>query len=166
MFRTLTNDTWPHGNLVLLGDAAHTPHYSIGAGTTLALEDAIALAAALREHPELPRAHAPGARYERERKAALLPAQSLARYSAQWYENLPRYMHLPPERSRCSASATRPCCPMSRPSCTTASTGRPASWSRCAGSSAGWGRRSHGPCTHGRWPPGTSRRNHGCRRRS
>ncbi|MFH9589994.1 FAD-dependent monooxygenase [Streptomyces luteogriseus] len=94
-FRTLTNDTWHHGNLVLLGDAAHTTHYSIGAGTTLALEDAIALADALREHPELPQALA---RYERERKAALLPVQSAARYSAQWYENLPRYMHLPPER--------------------------------------------------------------------
>ncbi|MFF6918159.1 FAD-dependent monooxygenase [Streptomyces sp. NPDC012466] len=94
-FRTLTNDTWRHGNLVLLGDAAHTTHYSIGAGTTLALEDAIALATALREHSDLPQALA---RYERERKAALLPVQSAARYSAQWYENLPRYMDLPPER--------------------------------------------------------------------
>ncbi|GGV78802.1 hypothetical protein GCM10010228_47720 [Streptomyces massasporeus] len=94
-FRTLTNDTWHHGTVVLLGDAAHTTHYSIGAGTTLALADAMALAAALRQHPELPQ---PLARYERERKAALLPVQSAARYSAQWYENLPRYMHLPPER--------------------------------------------------------------------
>ncbi|MFH9011917.1 FAD-dependent monooxygenase [Streptomyces sp. NPDC017943] len=94
-FRTLTNRTWHHGNLVLLGDAAHTTHYSIGAGTTLALEDAIALATALREHTALPRALA---RYEAERKAALLPVQSAARYSAQWYENLPRYIHLPPER--------------------------------------------------------------------
>jgi 2-polyprenyl-6-methoxyphenol hydroxylase-like FAD-dependent oxidoreductase len=94
-FRTLTNRTWYRDNLVLLGDAAHTTHYSIGAGTTLALEDAIALAAALREHAALPQALA---HYERERKAALLPAQSAARYSAQWYENLARYMHLPPER--------------------------------------------------------------------
>ncbi|MEU0589629.1 FAD-dependent monooxygenase [Streptomyces sp. NPDC006132] len=94
-FRTLTNRTWHHGNLVLLGDAAHTTHYSIGAGTTLALEDAIALAAALREPAALPQALA---RYERERKTALVPLQSAARYSAQWYENLPRYIHLPPER--------------------------------------------------------------------
>ncbi|MFJ4787456.1 FAD-dependent monooxygenase [Streptomyces sp. NPDC088794] len=94
-FRTLTNRTWHRDNLVLVGDAAHTTHYSIGAGTTLALEDAIALADALREHPELPDALA---HYERERKAALLSIQSAARYSAQWYENLPRYMHLPPER--------------------------------------------------------------------
>ncbi|MFE0810440.1 FAD-dependent monooxygenase [Streptomyces sp. NPDC058848] len=93
-FRTLTNRTWIRGNLVLLGDAAHTTHYSIGAGTTLALEDAMALARALREPVPLPDALA---RYERERKAALLPAQSAARYSARWYENLPRYIGLPPQ---------------------------------------------------------------------
>ncbi|MFE2844382.1 FAD-dependent monooxygenase [Streptomyces scopuliridis] len=110
-FRTLTNRTWHHGNLVLLGDAAHTTHYSIGAGTTLALEDAIALAGALREHGEHgghdghsghDRQHGHlGLRpalvqYERERRSALLPVQSAARYSAQWYENLPRYIHLAP----------------------------------------------------------------------
>ncbi|MEU4144160.1 FAD-dependent monooxygenase [Streptomyces parvulus] len=93
-FRTLTNRTWSRGNLVLLGDAAHTTHYSIGAGTTLALEDAMCLAAALREHARLPDALA---QYERERRAALLPVQSAARHSAQWYENLPRYIRLPPE---------------------------------------------------------------------
>ncbi len=94
-FRTLTNRTWSRGNLVLLGDAAHTTHYSIGAGTTLALEDAMTLAGALRERPTVPDALA---HYERERKAALLPVQSAARHSAQWYENLPRYLHLPPEQ--------------------------------------------------------------------
>ncbi|MFF1544937.1 FAD-dependent monooxygenase [Streptomyces sp. NPDC058291] len=94
-FRTLTNRTWRHDRLVLLGDAAHTTHYSIGAGTTLALEDAIALAEALRQGPDLPGALA---RYERVRQAALLPPQSAARHSAQWYENLTRYIHLPPEQ--------------------------------------------------------------------
>ncbi|MEU0061647.1 FAD-dependent monooxygenase [Streptomyces sp. NPDC006334] len=94
-FRTLTNRTWHRGNLVLLGDAAHTTHYSIGAGTTLALEDAFALAAALRECPDLPQALA---RYERVRRSELLSPQSAARYSAQWYENLDRYIGLPPER--------------------------------------------------------------------
>ncbi|TQJ46910.1 FAD-dependent monooxygenase [Streptomyces sp. SLBN-115] len=94
-FRTLTNRSWYRGNLVLLGDAAHTTHYSIGAGTTLALEDAIALAGALRESADLPTALA---RYEQERKSALLSLQSAARYSAQWYENLTRYIHLPPEQ--------------------------------------------------------------------
>lgn len=94
-FRTLTNRTWHHGNLVLLGDAAHTTHYSIGAGTTLALEDAMCLARALHEHTALPEALAA---YERRRTADLLSVQSAARYSAQWYENLPRYIHLPPHR--------------------------------------------------------------------
>ncbi|WP_030339487.1 FAD-dependent monooxygenase [Streptomyces sp. NRRL S-1022] len=94
-FRTLTNRTWHHGNLVLVGDAAHTTHYSIGAGTTLALEDAMCLAGALREHAGLPEALAA---YERRRQAELLSVQSAARYSAQWYENLPRYIHLPPHR--------------------------------------------------------------------
>ncbi|MET7476095.1 FAD-dependent monooxygenase [Streptomyces sp. NPDC005648] len=94
-FRTLTNRTWSRDNLVLVGDAAHTTHYSIGAGTTLALEDAICLAGALREQPDLTQALA---RYEQRRKAELLSIQSAARYSAQWYENLPRYIHLPPEQ--------------------------------------------------------------------
>ncbi|MFF8404511.1 FAD-dependent monooxygenase [Streptomyces sp. NPDC015684] len=94
-FRTLTNRAWHHGNLVLLGDAAHTTHYSIGAGTTLALEDAMCLAGALREHGRLPEALTA---YEGRRRAELLSAQSAARYSARWYENLPRYIHLPPHR--------------------------------------------------------------------
>ncbi|MFI7413279.1 FAD-dependent monooxygenase [Streptomyces sp. NPDC049627] len=94
-FRTLTNRTWHRGNLVLLGDAAHTTHYSVGAGTTLALEDAIALARSLHEHPALPQALA---RYERERQQALLPLQSAAHYSARWYESLPRYLRLPPHQ--------------------------------------------------------------------
>jgi len=94
-FRTLTNQTWHHDSFVLLGDAAHTTHYSVGAGTTLALEDAIALAEALHEHAALPQALA---HYERERRQALLSIQSAARYSARWYENLPRYIRLPPDQ--------------------------------------------------------------------
>ncbi|KPI13452.1 monooxygenase FAD-binding protein [Actinobacteria bacterium OK074] len=97
-FRTLTNRTWHRDGTVLIGDAAHTTHYSIGAGTTLALEDAIALAAALREHPGPQERPAALAGYERARRAELLQQQSAARYSARWYENLPRYMHLPPEQ--------------------------------------------------------------------
>ncbi|MEW2133121.1 FAD-dependent monooxygenase [Streptomyces sp. NPDC005435] len=94
-FRTLTNRTWHHGDLVLLGDAAHTTHYSIGAGTTLALEDAMCLAAALRDHATLSSALTA---YETRRRTGLLSAQSAARYSARWYENLPRYIGLPPHR--------------------------------------------------------------------
>ncbi|NGO43736.1 FAD-binding monooxygenase [Streptomyces sp. YC419] len=98
-FPTLTNRTWSRGNLVLLGDAAHTTHYSIGAGTTLALQDAIALAAALRGAEQgVPQLAPALAAYEKERKSALLSVQSAARLSAQWYENLPRYIHLPPHR--------------------------------------------------------------------
>jgi 2-polyprenyl-6-methoxyphenol hydroxylase-like FAD-dependent oxidoreductase len=92
-FRTMTNRRWYHDNLVLLGDAAHTTHYSIGAGTKLALEDAIGLAGALHQHSELPSALAA---YEAERTFALVSAQSAARYSAQWYESIPRYVQLKP----------------------------------------------------------------------
>lgn len=94
-FRTLTNSSWHHGNVVLLGDAAHTTHYSIGAGTTLALEDAMCLATALRAHDTVPEALTA---YESRRRSELLSVQSAARYSAQWYENLPRYIDLPPHR--------------------------------------------------------------------
>jgi 2-polyprenyl-6-methoxyphenol hydroxylase-like FAD-dependent oxidoreductase len=94
-FPTVTNERWSHGNTVLIGDAAHTTHYSIGAGTTLAMQDAIALAAALGEDRPL----GPSlAAYERVRRHELLPLQSAARYSAAWYENLPRYIGLAPER--------------------------------------------------------------------
>ncbi|GAA3487040.1 FAD-dependent monooxygenase [Streptomyces cremeus] len=94
-FRTLTNERWHRGNLVLLGDAAHTTHYSIGAGTTLAIEDAVELAAAVLREPTT---EAALRGYEQRRKSALLAAQSAARLSAQWYENLPRYLRLPPSQ--------------------------------------------------------------------
>ncbi|WP_030750394.1 FAD-dependent monooxygenase [Streptomyces griseus] len=98
-FRTLTTRTWHHGRTVLLGDAAHTTHYSIGAGTTLALEDALALAEALRGRRGDPAAlDSALASYGKRRRAELVSAQSAARLSAQWYENLPRYMDLPPEQ--------------------------------------------------------------------
>ncbi|WP_084960357.1 FAD-dependent monooxygenase [Thermoactinospora rubra] len=94
-FRTLTNRRWSRGNLVLVGDAAHTTHFSIGAGTALALADTAVLVAALHESTTLETALA---RYERARKSALRPAQRAARYSARFYENLPRYLSLPPEQ--------------------------------------------------------------------
>ncbi|QEV19293.1 FAD-dependent monooxygenase [Streptomyces alboniger] len=96
-FPTVTNEAWSHGNLVLIGDAAHTTHYSIGAGTSLALRDAACLARMLGPAGpgRLPDALAA---YERERKQALLSVQSAARHSAQWYENLPRYIGLEPRQ--------------------------------------------------------------------
>jgi 2-polyprenyl-6-methoxyphenol hydroxylase-like FAD-dependent oxidoreductase len=94
-FRTLTNETWHHDNTVLMGDAAHTTHFTIGSGTKLALEDAITLADKLGEGAELqPALEA----YGNERQAALVPAQSDARFSAQWFENVPRYVDLDAER--------------------------------------------------------------------
>ncbi|MEV7009188.1 FAD-dependent monooxygenase [Streptosporangium sp. NPDC051022] len=94
-FRTLTNRTWYRDNLVLIGDAAHTTHYSIGTGTALALGDAAFLADALRGDVQLQPALA---RYERERKSLILSFQRSARNSARWYENLPRYIDLPPRQ--------------------------------------------------------------------
>ncbi|MFK4040739.1 FAD-dependent monooxygenase [Nonomuraea wenchangensis] len=94
-FRTLTNRSWHRGNLVLLGDAAHTTHYSIGAGTALALGDAAFLAEALHGDPD-PRAAL--ALYSRKRSLSIRPTQRSARNSARWYENLPRYAALPPHQ--------------------------------------------------------------------
>lgn len=88
-FQTLTNETWHHEQIVLMGDAAHTTHFTIGSGTRLAMEDAIGLAAKLHQHAEI--AVALDA-YETERKAALLLPQRAARNSARWFENIPRYI--------------------------------------------------------------------------
>jgi anthraniloyl-CoA monooxygenase len=90
-FRTVTNDRWHQGNVVLLGDAAHTTHFTIGSGTKLAIEDAIGLAAALGAHRELATALAA---YEHRRKTALVLLQQEARNSARWFETLPRYVAL------------------------------------------------------------------------
>ncbi|MBF8186164.1 FAD-dependent monooxygenase [Nonomuraea sp. K274] len=92
-FPTLTNQRWYRGNLVLLGDAAHTTHYSIGAGTVLALGDAAALVEALRGGTGLESALAC---YERQRKAPIRSSQKAALRSAEWFEHLPRYINLPP----------------------------------------------------------------------
>jgi 2-polyprenyl-6-methoxyphenol hydroxylase-like FAD-dependent oxidoreductase len=93
-FRTLTNAVWHVDDTVLMGDAAHTTHFTIGSGTKLALEDAITLAAKLHQgelHPALEA-------YERERRLALRPTQTDARFSAQWFEDVPRYADLQPDR--------------------------------------------------------------------
>ncbi|GAA1350545.1 FAD-dependent monooxygenase [Streptomyces beijiangensis] len=97
-FTTVANTSWSHGNLVLIGDAAHTTHYSTGAGTTLALRDAMSLARELRNAPDPAAVPSALAAYAQERQRALLPAQSAARLSAQWYENLARYLDLDPHQ--------------------------------------------------------------------
>ena len=94
-FRTVTNKHWYQGKTVLAGDAAHTTHFTIGSGTKLAIEDAIALAGNLQHHGDLKLALES---YERERQAALVQRQSDARFSAQWFENISRYTDLGPHQ--------------------------------------------------------------------
>ena len=94
-FRTVTNERWSHGNVVLLGDAAHTAHFSIGSGTKLAVEDALALAACLAEQPSLDKALTA---YEEERKPVVASTQRAARASLEWFENLGLYLHQPPRQ--------------------------------------------------------------------
>ncbi|KJK39582.1 salicylyl-CoA 5-hydroxylase [Streptomyces variegatus] len=94
-FRTVVNDRWSHGNLVLLGDAAHTAHFSIGSGTKLAVEDALALAACLEERGTLPEALAA---YEAERRPVVASTQRAARASLEWFENLDLYLDQPPRQ--------------------------------------------------------------------
>ncbi len=91
-FRTVTCRRWWHGNRVMLGDAAHTAHYSIGSGTKLAMEDAIALCSALNTEPD--RDHAL-ARYQTQRKPQVSRMQALAQRSQGWWDTFPSRMHLP-----------------------------------------------------------------------
>ncbi|SNR75095.1 anthraniloyl-CoA monooxygenase [Haloechinothrix alba] len=88
-FRTRRARSWHHGNVVLLGDAAHTAHFSVGSGTKMAMEDAVALAAALRRTPD----DVAGAlqRYERDRMPGVAKIQDSARPSLSWWERFGRY---------------------------------------------------------------------------
>ncbi|MFF7971129.1 bifunctional salicylyl-CoA 5-hydroxylase/oxidoreductase [Streptomyces sp. NPDC007905] len=94
-FRTVVNERWSHGNVVLLGDAAHTAHFSIGSGTKLAVEDALALAACLEEQPDVCTALVA---YEEERRPVVASTQRAARASLEWFENLPRHLDQPPRQ--------------------------------------------------------------------
>jgi anthraniloyl-CoA monooxygenase len=84
---------WYHGNLVLLGDAAHTAHFSVGSGTKLALEDAIGLADALHGGHDLASALEA---YQETRRIEVVKLQSAARNSTEWFEAVPRYVHFEP----------------------------------------------------------------------
>lgn len=92
-FLLIANDRWFHQHVVLLGDALHTVHFSTGAGTRLALEDAIALARAFEEHRLVPAALAA---YEATRRRAVTDTQTFARESLAWFEGLDRAMTLSP----------------------------------------------------------------------
>ena len=98
-------DTWVHEPtlpsgrrvpVVLMGDAAHTAHFSIGSGTKLALEDAIELnRSLLAHHDDLPAALR---HYQEVRSVEVLKIQNAARNSTEWFENVERYAHFEPEQ--------------------------------------------------------------------
>jgi anthraniloyl-CoA monooxygenase len=92
-FPTVTCARWSHENVVLLGDAAHTAHFSIGSGTKLALEDAIELHRAFEAEPEVPRALAA---YEAARRPTVASTQRAAQVSLEWFEVMERYRDLAP----------------------------------------------------------------------
>lgn len=92
-FPTLKTRHWRHKNIVLLGDSAHTAHFSIGSGTKLAMEDAIALAGALERYPDLASALD---EYELERKPVVEVFQKAAQESQTYFETLKRYLNLAP----------------------------------------------------------------------
>ncbi|MFF0434576.1 bifunctional salicylyl-CoA 5-hydroxylase/oxidoreductase [Streptomyces sp. NPDC004327] len=95
-FRTVVNARWSHGNTVLLGDAAHTAHFSIGSGTKLAVEDAVALAAHVDARPgRLPEALAA---YEAERRPVVESTQRAAAASLRWFEEIADQLDRPPRQ--------------------------------------------------------------------
>ena len=93
-FRRIITGQWSYDKFILLGDAAHTAHFSIGSGTKLALEDAIKLAEVLNR-PGLARADAL-AEYQAERSIEVLKLQNSARNSTEWFETLDRYLPFAP----------------------------------------------------------------------
>jgi anthraniloyl-CoA monooxygenase len=97
-FVTVRNRSWHSGNVVLLGDAAHTAHFSIGSGTKLAMEDAAALAWAFATHGE--DIAAATAAYEAERRPVVESTQRAAQASLEWFEGF------------CAAAGTEPRPPM------------------------------------------------------
>ncbi|GAA3062853.1 MULTISPECIES: bifunctional salicylyl-CoA 5-hydroxylase/oxidoreductase [Actinomycetes] len=94
-FTTVRNETWHKDNIVLVGDAAHTAHFSIGSGTKLAMEDSLALAACLHEHPTV---EAALAAYEQERRPVVASTQRAAQASLEWFENIAQYLGQDPHQ--------------------------------------------------------------------
>jgi 2-polyprenyl-6-methoxyphenol hydroxylase-like FAD-dependent oxidoreductase len=90
-FPWIWNERWSHGNMVLIGDALHSAHFSIGSGTRLAIEDAIALVKVLETETDIAAAlH----RYQAERQPIVKKLVTAARTSAGWYEAFPEHMKL------------------------------------------------------------------------
>ena len=92
-FPRVACSNWRDGKVILLGDAAHTAHFSIGSGTKLAFEDAIRLAEAVTGGHDLDAALAA---YEADRRVEVLKLQSAARNSTEWFETVDRYVGLEP----------------------------------------------------------------------
>jgi anthraniloyl-CoA monooxygenase len=92
-FVNVRNEHWSNGNCVLLGDALHTAHFSIGSGTKLALEDAIALYDCFQSNADVAEALR---EFERRRKPIIEEYQEAARESLIWFEHARDYMHLEP----------------------------------------------------------------------
>jgi len=94
-FPMIRNEKWVRGNLVLLGDAKATAHYSVGAGTKLAMEDATGLLEAMRAKSSIPEALA---QYEKLRRKEVSKTQHAADVSLQWFEAMARHWQLAPEQ--------------------------------------------------------------------
>jgi 2-polyprenyl-6-methoxyphenol hydroxylase-like FAD-dependent oxidoreductase len=92
-FPWIWNENWSSGNMVLIGDALHSAHFSIGSGTRLAIEDAIALTKALEAEEDIPNGLA---RYQAERQPVVRKLVTAARTSADWYEHFAEHMRLDP----------------------------------------------------------------------
>jgi anthraniloyl-CoA monooxygenase len=92
-FNRVLCERWSHENVVLLGDAAATAHFSVGSGSKLAMESAIALASYLDSEPDISSAFR---RYEDERRLEVLRLQNAARNSTEWFEDVERYFDLDP----------------------------------------------------------------------
>jgi len=92
-FPTIRNATWVMGNVVLVGDAKATAHFSIGSGTKLAMEDAIALLEAFRQEGQVKPALA---HYDTQRREEVEKTQHAADVSLSWFENMPRYWGMDP----------------------------------------------------------------------
>ncbi|SLN68303.1 NADPH dehydrogenase [Falsiruegeria litorea R37] len=86
-------EKWHHENVVLMGDAAATAHFSIGSGSRLAFDSAISMATFLHSEPDLEQAFV---RYQDERRLDVLRLQSAARNSLEWFEQVERYLDMDP----------------------------------------------------------------------
>jgi anthraniloyl-CoA monooxygenase len=94
-FPTLRNAAWSHGNVVLIGDAAHTAHFSVGSGTKMAMEDAVALAQHLQRDQDIATALR---EYELERRPRVEHIQRMARTSFEWWATFRHYLKFDPEQ--------------------------------------------------------------------